>query len=53
MSVYSPDLVEAQEEYLQLFGTVKNVSFLSAEGPENNNWQLNDLKRSTEVKLRL
>lgn len=53
MSVYSPDLVEAQEEYLQLFGAVNIVSFPSVEGPEKSNWQRNDLKRSTELKLRL
>jgi len=53
MSVYSPDLIEAQEEYLQLFGTVEIVSFLTDESSEKSKWQRNDLRRSTELKLRL
>ncbi len=53
MSVYSPDLIEAQEEYLQLFGTVEILSFLTAESSEKSKWQRNDLRRSTELKLRL
>lgn len=53
MSVYSPDLVEAQEEYLQLFGAGKTVSFLTVESSEKSKWQRNDLRRSAELKLRL
>jgi len=53
MSVYSPDLIEAQEEYLQLFRTAKSVSTLILESSEKSKWQRNDLRRSTELKLRL
>lgn len=53
MSVYSPDLVEAQEEYLQLFGAVKIASFSAAGSSEKSNWHRNNLRRSAELKLRL
>ena len=53
MSVYSPDLIEAQEEYLQLFGTVEILSFLTAENTGKSNGRNNNLRRSTELKLRL
>ena len=53
MSVYSPDLIEAQEEYLQLIGAVKSVSFLTPENTGKSKWQRNDLRESTELKLRL
>ena len=53
MSVYSPDLIEAQEEYLQTFGAREIVSVLTAESLEKSKWQRNDLRRSAELKLRL
>ena len=53
MSVYSPDLIEAQEEYLQTFGAREIVSVLTAESLEKSKWQRNDLRRGAELKLRL
>ena len=53
MSVYSPDLIEAQEEYLQTFGAREIVSVLTTESLEKSKWQRNDLRRSAELKLRL
>ena len=53
MSVYSPDLIEAQEEYLQTLGAREIVSVLTTESLEKSKWQRNDLRRSAELKLRL
>ncbi|MCH7819343.1 MAG: efflux RND transporter periplasmic adaptor subunit [Candidatus Marinimicrobia bacterium] len=53
MNVYSPDLIEAQEEYLQTFGAREIVSVLTAESSGKSKWQRNDLRRSAELKLRL
>jgi len=53
MSVYSPDLIEAQEEYIQVFGAVEIASISGRESSEISKRLRKNLRRSTELKLRL
>ena len=53
MSVYSPDLIEAQEEYIQVFDAVEITTISGGESSEKSKRLSNNLRHSTELKLRL